>query len=73
MNCASEMRRRPPSVCASSTGTVMQKAKVRVSSESLHRGNYVSVGQHLFGAAIFFLISHQWFLFIQAWESKKGS
>lgn len=28
VNCASEMRRRPPSVYASSTGTVMQKAKV---------------------------------------------
>ncbi|XP_030001626.1 actin filament-associated protein 1-like 1 isoform X9 [Sphaeramia orbicularis] len=27
VNCASEMRRRPPSVYASSTGTVMQKAK----------------------------------------------
>ncbi|XP_026213195.1 actin filament-associated protein 1-like 1 isoform X2 [Anabas testudineus] len=27
VNCASEMRRRPPSMCASSTGTVMQKAK----------------------------------------------
>uniref|UniRef100_A0A3P8SUN4 Actin filament-associated protein 1 n=1 Tax=Amphiprion percula TaxID=161767 RepID=A0A3P8SUN4_AMPPE len=30
VNCALEMRRRPPSVYASSTGTVMQKAKVRV-------------------------------------------
>lgn len=28
MNCVSEMRRRPPSVYASATGTVMQKAKV---------------------------------------------
>uniref|UniRef100_A0A3Q1FTW5 Actin filament-associated protein 1-like 1 n=1 Tax=Acanthochromis polyacanthus TaxID=80966 RepID=A0A3Q1FTW5_9TELE len=28
VNCALEMRRRPPSVYASSTGTVMQKAKV---------------------------------------------
>lgn len=28
VNCASEMRRRPPSVYASCTGTVMQKAKV---------------------------------------------
>ncbi|XP_029021610.1 actin filament-associated protein 1-like 1 isoform X3 [Betta splendens] len=27
VNCASEMRRRPPSLCAASTGTVIQKAK----------------------------------------------
>uniref|UniRef100_A0A3Q2EF02 Actin filament-associated protein 1-like 1 n=1 Tax=Cyprinodon variegatus TaxID=28743 RepID=A0A3Q2EF02_CYPVA len=27
VNCAAEMRKRPPSICASSAGTVMQKAK----------------------------------------------
>ncbi|MEQ2181556.1 hypothetical protein GOODEAATRI_012790 [Goodea atripinnis] len=28
VNCAAEMRKRPPSICASSAGVVMQKAKV---------------------------------------------
>ncbi|KAG8004187.1 Actin filament-associated protein 1-like 1 [Nibea albiflora] len=37
VNCALEMRRRPPSVYASATGTVMQKAKVTQTVSSILR------------------------------------
>lgn len=58
VNAASELRKRPPSLCVSSKGNVMQKAKVRDVSVCV----CVSDGQ------IAFLCCP-----LQAWESQKAS
>lgn len=39
VNCASEMRKRPPSICTSARGNVMQKAKVLLQKLKINETN----------------------------------
>lgn len=40
VNCASEMRKRPPSICTSTRGNVMQKAKVLLEKLKIKLTNF---------------------------------
>lgn len=61
VNSASELRKRPPSLYASSKGNVMQKAKVCVEKERQNKDR-----QKL---CLHFVLSYVF----QEWESKKGT
>lgn len=64
VNAASELRKRPPSMCVSSKGNVMQKAKVRQVCVCVCEN--VSFRQNVSDCSV--LLSP-----FQAWESKKPS
>lgn len=66
VNCASEMRKRPPSICASTRGNVMQKAKVLLEKMKQTNGNMQHNKYYIYSVLFFYFE-------IQEWESKKGT